>query len=129
MEWWQFFCVWEKGNGLVVQDRRCSRRLWHDPFQHPQQHLNQPQKVSQKDAPASVNKTTKHFLGWYAQAGYLLFGGTQRYDANGAKFTRVKRGDGTGSWTYAAPTPSAANAKSTILVDGLAEPEIGIGQE
>ena len=39
------------------------------------------------------------FWGWYAQAGYLLFGGTQRYDANGAKFTRVKRGDGTGSWT------------------------------
>ena len=37
----------------------------------------------QKDAPASVNKTTKHFWGWYAQTGYLLFGGTQRYDANG----------------------------------------------
>lgn len=46
----------------------------------------------QKDAPQSVDKSTKHFWGWYAQAGYLLFGGTQRYDANGAKFTRVKRG-------------------------------------
>ena len=45
-----------------------------------------------KDAPASVDASTKHFWGWYAQAGYLLFGGTQRYDSNGAKFTRVKRG-------------------------------------
>ena len=34
----------------------------------------------------------KNFFGWYVQAGYLLFGGTQRYDAAGAKFTRVKRG-------------------------------------
>ena len=34
----------------------------------------------------------KNFNGWYVQAGYLLFGGTQRYDAEGAKFTRVKRG-------------------------------------
>ena len=32
------------------------------------------------------------FQGWYVQAGYLLFGGTQRYDGAGAKFTRVKRG-------------------------------------
>lgn len=37
-------------------------------------------------------KTPSHLWGWYAQAGWLLFGGTQRYDANGAKFTRVKRG-------------------------------------
>ena len=36
--------------------------------------------------------TTRNFWGWYAQGGYLLFGGTQRYDAAGAKFTRVKRG-------------------------------------
>lgn len=35
---------------------------------------------------------TKTFFGWYVQAGYLLFGGTQRYDGAGAKFTRVKRG-------------------------------------
>ena len=33
-----------------------------------------------------------HLWGWYAQAGYLLFGGRQRYDSNGAKFTRVQRG-------------------------------------
>lgn len=30
--------------------------------------------------------------GWYAQAGYLIFGGQQNYDANGAKYTRVDRG-------------------------------------
>lgn len=30
--------------------------------------------------------------GWYAQAGYLLFGGEQHYDAAGAKYTRVSRG-------------------------------------
>ena len=34
----------------------------------------------------------RNFNGWYVQAGYLLFGGTQRYDGDGAKFTRVKRG-------------------------------------
>ena len=30
--------------------------------------------------------------GWYVQAGYMLFGGKQNYDAGGAKYTRVKRG-------------------------------------
>ena len=38
------------------------------------------------------NAGSKMFQGWYVQAGYLLFGGTQRYDGAGAKFTRVKRG-------------------------------------
>ncbi len=38
------------------------------------------------------NGGTKNFFGWYVQGGYLLFGGTQRYDGAGAKFTRVKRG-------------------------------------
>lgn len=38
------------------------------------------------------NPTAMHLDGWYAQGGILLFGGKQRYDANGAKFTRVKRG-------------------------------------
>lgn len=37
-------------------------------------------------------QTPSHLYGWYAQAGWLLFGGQQRYDSNGAKFTRVKRG-------------------------------------
>lgn len=30
--------------------------------------------------------------GWYAQAGYMLFGGKQNYDAGGAKYTRCTRG-------------------------------------
>ena len=34
----------------------------------------------------------RNFYGWYFQAGYLLFGGRQRYDGAGCKFTRVKRG-------------------------------------
>lgn len=38
------------------------------------------------------NAGTKMFSGWYVQGGYLLFGGQQRYDNAGAKFTRVKRG-------------------------------------
>ena len=33
-----------------------------------------------------------NFSGWYAQAGYLLFGGRQRYDANGGKYTKIKPG-------------------------------------
>lgn len=32
--------------------------------------------------------------------------------------------DGTGAWTYAEATPNAANAESTTLVNGLADPEI-----
>jgi len=35
---------------------------------------------------------TNNFSGWYVQAGYLLFGGKQRYDSKGAKYTRVIRG-------------------------------------
>ena len=48
---------------------------------------------------ADVNRidvaTPINLWGWYAQAGWLLFGGRQRYDANGAKFTRPTRGQ---SW-------------------------------
>ena len=44
----------------------------------------------------SVNRidvaTPIYLYGWYAQAGWLLFGGRQRYDSNGAKFTRPSRG-------------------------------------
>ena len=42
------------------------------------------------DAPGNLNN--KNFGGWYAQAGYLLFGGTQRYDYWGAKYNRAERG-------------------------------------
>ena len=40
----------------------------------------------------TTSSTPNHLWGWYAQAGYLLFGGRQRYDTGGAKFTRVSRG-------------------------------------
>ncbi|MDL2322446.1 hypothetical protein LJC52_00485 [Bacteroidales bacterium OttesenSCG-928-A17] len=48
--------------------------------------------VKLKDSSPMVNKDDKHFGGWYAQAGYLLFGGQQRYDAGGAKYNRATRG-------------------------------------
>lgn len=34
--------------------------------------------------------------GWYVQAGWLLFGGNQNYDAGGAKYTRIDSGRGWG---------------------------------
>lgn len=49
-------------------------------------------KVMLKDDSPEVNKSDKSFGGWYAQAGYLLFGGKQRYDYGGAKYNRVQRG-------------------------------------
>ena len=42
--------------------------------------------------PEAANPAPQTFWGWYAQAGYLLFGGTQRYDANGGKYTKIKPG-------------------------------------
>ncbi len=33
-----------------------------------------------------------YFNGWYVEAGYLLFGGSQRYDSDGGKFNRVRNG-------------------------------------
>jgi phosphate-selective porin OprO/OprP len=44
------------------------------------------------DAPATVDQSTKHFSGRYVQAGYLLFGGQQKYNYGDAKFTQVTRG-------------------------------------
>ena len=33
-----------------------------------------------------------HFQGWYIEGGYLLLGGKQSYDSDGAKFNRVRTG-------------------------------------
>ena len=33
-----------------------------------------------------------YFNGWYIEGGYLLFGGKQSYDSDGAKFNRVRTG-------------------------------------
>jgi phosphate-selective porin OprO/OprP len=40
--------------------------------------------------------------GWYVQAGYMLFGGRQNYDAGGAKYTRCTRGRNWGDLELAA---------------------------
>ena len=40
-----------------------------------------------------ADPATKNFHGWYAQAGFLLFGGRQQYDAKGGKYTKVERGN------------------------------------
>ena len=40
--------------------------------------------------------------GWYVQAGYMLFGGRQNYDAGGAKYTRCTRGKDWGDLELAA---------------------------
>ena len=40
----------------------------------------------------AADPTTKNFGGWYAQAGFLLFGGHQQYDSRGGKYTKVDRG-------------------------------------
>jgi phosphate-selective porin OprO/OprP len=40
--------------------------------------------------------------GWYVQAGYMLFGGKQNYDAGGAKYTRCTRGKDWGDLELAA---------------------------
>ncbi len=40
--------------------------------------------------------------GWYIQASYMLFGGTQAYDSNGAKYTRTTSGRSWGDLELAA---------------------------
>ena len=43
-----------------------------------------------------------HFQGWYVEGGYLLFGGKQSYDSNGAKFNRARNGRSWGDVELAA---------------------------
>ena len=49
-------------------------------------------RFSDPENPASVGTPSINLYGWYVQTGYLLFGGKQRYDANGAKYTKIKPG-------------------------------------
>ena len=49
-------------------------------------------RVRLNDDSPEVNLNDKNFGGWYVQAGYLLFGGTQHYDQGGAKYNRAKHG-------------------------------------
>lgn len=39
-----------------------------------------------------AGQTLNPASGWYVQAGWLLFGGSQNYDAGGAKYTRINPG-------------------------------------
>lgn len=41
---------------------------------------------------STLDKSTKYFSGWYAQVGYLLFGGKQQYNIEDAEFTQPTRG-------------------------------------
>lgn len=41
---------------------------------------------------SQYNTETKLMQGWYFQAGYLLLGGTQSYDAGGAKYNKISSG-------------------------------------
>lgn len=45
-----------------------------------------------KETSTLADKSTKHFGGWYAQVGYLLFGGTQQYNVADGEFTQPRRG-------------------------------------
>lgn len=45
-----------------------------------------------KESSTLANKETKHFNGWYAQAGILLFGGKQQYNVQDGEFTQPTRG-------------------------------------
>ena len=71
-------------------------------------------------------KLVNNFGGWYAQAGYLLFGGKQRYDAKGAKYTRALRGQKWGDlelcarYEYCNLNDFSENAKAKIY-GGCAE--------
>ena len=44
------------------------------------------------EAKVGENPNLQQAWGWYVQAGYLLFGGSQNYDAGGAKYTRTTNG-------------------------------------
>ena len=65
-------------------------------------------------------KLVNNFGGWYVQAGYLLFGGKQRYDAKGAKYTRAERGKKWGDlelcarYEYCNLNDTRKNAKETV---------------
>ena len=53
--------------------------------------------------------------GWYAQASYMLFGGTQAYDSDGAKYTRTTSGKDWGDLEL------AARFQTMDLNDGVVE--------
>ncbi len=68
----------------------------------------------------AADPAPKKFWGWYAQAGYLLFGGNQRYDANGGKYTKIKPGKKWGDIELCARY-EYCNLNSGMVFGGAAE--------
>ena len=68
----------------------------------------------------TVTMDPQHFWGWYAQAGYLLFGGKQRYDSRGGKYTKVQRGQKWGDVELCARY-EYCNLNSAAVYGGSAE--------
>lgn len=79
-----------------------------------------------KNADGTKMDAVNNFGGWYVQAGYLLFGGKQRYDSKGAKYTRALRGQKWGDlelcarYEYCNLNDTRAEAKS-VVYGGAAE--------
>jgi len=73
-----------------------------------------------KFAADAADPAPKKFWGCYAQAGYLLFGGSQRYDANGGKYTKIKPGKKWGDIELCARY-EYCNLNSGMVFGGAAE--------
>ena len=63
-----------------------------DGFRYEAAYIGDNVHLNDDASPSSIDTKSFNMGGWYVQAGYLLFGGKQRYDANGAKYTKIKPG-------------------------------------
>ena len=63
-----------------------------DGFRYEAAYIGDNVHLNDDASPSSIDTKSFDMGGWYVQAGYLLFGGKQRYDANGAKYTKIKPG-------------------------------------
>ena len=63
-----------------------------DGFRYEAAYIGDNVHLNDEASPSSIDTKSFNMGGWYVQAGYLLFGGKQRYDANGAKYTKIKPG-------------------------------------
>lgn len=78
------------------------------------------------DADHAIDKPY-YFNGWYVEGGYLLFGGKQSYDSDGAKFNRVRTGRSWGDvelalrYEYVDMNDYEGRAASEAIYGGSAE--------
>ena len=78
------------------------------------------------DADHAIDKPY-YFNGWYVEGGYLLFGGKQSYDSDGAKFNRVRNGRSWGDvelalrYEYVDMNDYEGRAASEAIYGGSAE--------